>query len=110
MIIGHPTAGSDWGGFNTALRVRRTTRLTDKALDIVPTPMLPTTGDSGPNGEFLGQSVEYDILEEPSVASSRIFGELDTMDVTGEFYEGNGRGGTPLSATDSDSVLVEALL
>jgi hypothetical protein len=109
MIIGHPTAGPDWGGFNTALRVRRTTRLTDKALDIVPTPM-PGIGDSEMNFEFLGQSAEYDILEEPPVEPSRIFGELDTVDVTGEFYEGNGRVGTPLSGTDSDCVQVEALL
>jgi hypothetical protein len=116
MIIGHPTAGSDLGGSNTALRVRRTTRLTDKAVDIVATPMLPSTGDSREmslNCEFLGQSAEYDILEEPSVASSRVFGELDSVGVTGEFYEGRGKGmrvGTPMSGTESDSVLVEALL
>lgn len=114
MIVGHPAAGS--GGIDAALRVRRTTRLTDKALKIVPTPMLPSAGDSGeinPTRDFLGQSAEYDILEEPSVASSRVFGELDMVDVTREFYEGswgNARGGTPLSRTDSDSILVEALL
>ncbi|KAH9999831.1 hypothetical protein BJV77DRAFT_496364 [Russula vinacea] len=114
MIVGHPAAGS--GGIDAALRVRRTTRLTDKALKIVPTPMLPSAGDSGeinPTRDFLGQSAEYDILEEPSVASSRVFGELDMVDVTREFYEGswgNARGGTPLSRTDSDSMLVEALL
>ncbi len=116
MIIGHPTAGPDLGASNTALRIRRTTRLTDKALDIVPTAMLPTTGDSGetrPNHDFLGQSAEYDILEEPSVASSRVFGELGSVSVTGEFYEGSGktmRVGTPVSGAESDSVLVEALL
>jgi hypothetical protein len=109
MIIGHPTTGPGWGGFNTALRVRRNTRLTDKALDVVPTP-LPGSVEMSSNGEFLGQSAEYDILEEPSVASSRIFGELDTVDVTEEFYEGNGGVGTPLSVTDSDCVQVEALL
>ena len=111
MIIGHghPTAGSDWA--NTALRVRRTARLTDKALNIVPTPMLLSTGDNGeisPKSEFLKQSAKYDILEEPSVASSRKFGELDTVDLTGDFYEGSVRGGTPV--TESDSAMVEALL
>jgi hypothetical protein len=115
MIIGHPTAGPDLRGSNTALRIRRTTRLTDKALDIAPTPMLPSTGgEPSPNCEFLGQSAEYDILEEPSVASSRVFGELDTVGVTGQFYEGSGkimRVGTPLSSgTEADSVLVEGLL
>jgi hypothetical protein len=117
MIIGHPTAGPDFSGSNSALRVRRTARLTDKALDIAPTPMLPSTGNDGemsPNCEFLGQSAEYDILEEPSVASSRVFGELDTVGVTGQFYEGSGkmmRVGTPLSSgTEADSVLVEGLL
>lgn len=109
MIIGHPSAGSDRA--NTALRVRRTTRLTDKAVNIVPAPILPRTGDNGeisPSSEFLRQSAEYDILEEPSVASSRVFGELDTVELTGEFYEGSARGGTPV--TESDSALVEALL
>ena len=117
MIIGHPTAGGDLGGSNSALRVRRTTRLTDKALDIAPMPMLPSTRDNGetsPKCEFLGQSAEYDILEEPSVASGRVFGELDAAGVTGQFYEGGGnikmRVGTPMSGTESDSVLVEGLL
>ena len=116
MIIGHPTAGSDLGGSNTTLRVRRTARLTDKALDIVPTPMLPGTGDNGetsPYCEILGQSAEYDILEEPFYASGRGFGELDSVGVTGEFYEGSGkirRIGTPLSESESDSVFVERLL
>jgi hypothetical protein len=116
MIIGHPTTSADLGGSNTALRVRRTTRLTDKALDIAPTLILPSTGANGetsPNCENFGQSVEYDILEEPSVASSRVFGELDTVGVTGEFYEGGGsivRVGGPPSWSETDSVLVEGLL
>jgi len=113
MIIGQPIAGPDLGSSHTALHVRRTARLTDKALDIAPTPMMPSTGDSGetrPNREFLGQSAEYDILEEPSVASSRVFGELDMLGVTGEFYEGGMGVGTPLSETEMDSVLVEGLL
>lgn len=113
MIIGHPTAGADLGGSDTSLRIRRTTRLTDKALDIALTPMLPSTGDNGetsPNCEFFGQSAEYDILEE---RSSRVFGELDSVGVTGEFYEGGEktmRVGTPFSGTETDSVLVEGLL
>jgi hypothetical protein len=117
MIIGDPTAGPDSGCSNSALRIRRTTRLTDKALDIAHTPMLSSGGNNGetsPNREFLRQSAEYDILEEPSVASSRVFGELDTVGVTGEFYEGSGkimRVGTPSSGgTVSDSALVEGLL
>lgn len=117
MIIGDPTAGPDLGCSNTALRIRRTTRLTDKALDIARTPMLSRTGDIGetsPSREFLRESAEYDILEEPSVASNRVFGELDAVGVTGEFYEGSGkivRVGTPLSGgTESDSLLVEGLL
>jgi hypothetical protein len=118
MIIGHPTAGPDLGGSNTALRIRRTARLTDKALNIAPTAMYANSDDNGetrPNSEFLKESAEYDILEEPSVASRRVFGELDTVGVTGEFYEGGGKRmmkvGTPLSGgTERDSVLVEGLL
>jgi hypothetical protein len=117
MIIGDPTAGPDSGCSNTALRIRRTARLTDKSLDVTHTPMLSSAGKNGetsPNREFLRQSAVYDILEEPSVASSRVFGELDSVGVTGEFYEGSGRMtrvGTPLSGgTESDSALVEGLL
>ena len=121
MIIGHPTAGPDLGGSYTALRVRRTARITDKAVDIARMPMLGSTGEKGetsPSREFLRESAEYDILEEPSVASSRVFGELDTVGVTGEFYEGSGkididisRVGTPLSGeTESECALVEGLL
>jgi hypothetical protein len=108
MIIGHPTAGPDLGGSNSALRVRRTTRITDKAFDVA-----PTHGETSPKCEFLRESAEYDILEEPSIASNRVFGELDTVGVTGEFYEGSGkvmRIRTPFSGTDSDCVLVEGLL
>jgi len=78
--------------------------------------MLPSSGDNGetsPNREIFGQSAVYDILEEPSVASSRVFGELDTVGVTGEFYEGSGkimRVGKGWSGSESDSVLVEGLL
>jgi len=106
MIIGHPTAGPDLGGLNSA---RRPTRLTDKALDIVPTPMLPSTGSRGETSS----NVEYDIWEEGSVGSRRVFGELDGVGVTGELYSGGGkrvRVMTPLSGTESDSVLVEGLL
>lgn len=117
MIIGDPTAGPDLGCSNTALRVRRTTRLTDKAHDIAHTPMLSSTGKNGetsPNREFLRESAEYDILEEPSVASSRVFAELDTVGVTGEFYEGSGktmRVGRRLGdGRESSGELVEGLL
>ena len=39
---------------------------------------------------------------------SRVFGELDTVGVTGELYEGGV--GTVMSGTESDSVMVEGLL
>jgi len=116
MIIGHPTACPDLGGSNTALRVRRTTRLSDKAPDIAPTPMLLSTGDGGetsPSCEFYGQLAEYDMMEERSVASSRVFGELDSVGVTGEFYEGSGKTmgvGTPFCEAESDTEMVEGLL
>jgi hypothetical protein len=116
MIIGHPTAGPEFCGSNTALRIRRTARLTDKAVDIAPTPLLADTGENGEtrlNSEFLRESAEYAILEEPSVASSRVFGELDTVGVTGEFYEGSGKinvGMRYRGGSESDSELVEGLL
>jgi len=125
MIIGHPTTGVDGDGHNTTLQ--RTTRLTDKAYDVVATLTFPRLGDSGeitPNTEFVGRSAEYDLLEE-AVGSGHSFGDLDTVEVTREFYDGsNVRGGTPLSSVgddkgeydetqmdvDRDSLDVEALL
>ncbi|KAI9507029.1 hypothetical protein F5148DRAFT_1208971 [Russula earlei] len=130
MIVGYPATGLDNDGFNTTLRARRPTRLSDKVLSAVATPTTPGIGGSGEmasNTEFLGRSADYDLLEEPSVAPSHIFGDLDSVDVTRGFYDGsNIRGGSPWSAvddegsedgvvqtvlqTDVDSLAVESLL
>jgi len=130
MIIGHPTAGADGAGSNTGLRARRTTRLTEKAPGVAPMPPFPGIGESGEvnsNLEVAGQWAVYDMLEEPCVGRGRVFGELDTMDVTRDFYEGcqwSVRGGREMSASvsersgggegliemDVDSLAVEALL
>jgi|SRR5712672_1647 len=127
MILGHPSTGLDGDGYNTTLRAGRTTRLTDKAHDVVAAPTFPTIGDSGemtPNTEFVGRSAEYDLLEE-AVGSGHSFGDLDTVEVTREFYDGsNVRGGSPWGSVgddaseddetqmdvDRDSLDVEALL
>jgi len=119
MIIGHPTAGADGEGANTGLRARRTTRLTEKGVGDAPMPPFPGIGESGEmnsNLEVGGQWAVYDMLEEPCVGRGRVFGELDTMDVTREFYEGGEwsvRGGRESSSEgliDMDSLAVEALL
>lgn len=106
MINGHPIRGPDG---NTALRARRTTRLTDKALDVAPMPTRASNGESGettPNSEFLGRSAEYSHFEEPSVASRRFFEDLDTVDVTREFYDGsNVREESPWLGVSSESVV-----
>jgi hypothetical protein len=70
--------------------------------------------------EVAGQWAVYDILEEPRVGGGRVFGELDTVDVTREFYEGcrgreesaSGResSGVGEGLIDMDSLAVEALL
>jgi len=124
MIIGDPSTGLDGDGYNSTLRARRTTRLTDKAYDVVATPTtFPSRiGDGGPNAEFVARSAEYDLLEEP-VGSGHSFGDLDTVDVTREFYDdSNVRGGSPWwgmgddaseeteMEVDRDSLDVEALL
>lgn len=123
MIIGHPAAGADGEGSSTGLRARRTTRLTEKAPGVAPMPPFPGMGESGEmnsNLEVAGQWAVYDILEEPCVGRGRVFGELDTVDVTREFYEGCR--GREVSASgsesnrvgeglvDMDSLAVEALL
>jgi hypothetical protein len=132
MTFGYPTLGPDEEGFNSTSRVRRATRLAHKATDVVPMPAFPGAGDSGamtPSSEFLGQSAEYDLLEEPSVASTRIFSDLDTVNVTRLFFEGSkinkgtysslSSDGTSVddgvqrssqTGTDRDSLAVEALL
>ncbi len=120
MVIGHPTAGPDGEGSNTGLRARRTTRLTEQAPDVVATP--PFDGMRS-NLESVGQWAVYDVLEEACVGRGRVFGELDTVDVTREFYEGRsvrGEGRSTWSGEvsededegwiDTDSVAVEALL
>jgi hypothetical protein len=121
MIIGHPTAGPDWEGSNAGLRARRTTRLTEKGSDVVPTPPFPGIGESGEtrsNLEMAGQWADYDVLEEPCVERGRVFGELDTVDVTRELYEGwsvkegigAGERAEERGDMDVDSLAVEALL
>ena len=126
MIIGHPTAGPDGEGSNAGLRARRTTRLTEKSSDVMPTPPSLGIGGSGEmssNSEIAGQWAVYDVLEEPGVGRGRVFGELDGVEVTREFYKGfgvkEGKGGageerrdgseTEISM-DVDSQAVEALL
>jgi len=120
MIIGHPTAGADGEGANTGLRARRTTRLTEKAFGDARMPPFPGMGESGEmnsNLEVGGQWAVYDMLDEPCVERGRVFCELDTMEVTREFYEGCGwressseSGGDVEMDVDMDSLAVEALL
>ncbi|KAI0304148.1 hypothetical protein BC826DRAFT_214588 [Russula brevipes] len=140
MIIGHASVGPDTNWHHTALRPRYSTRLTDKALDIAPTPTF-SIGDSGEKTDILGRSAEYDLIEDPSAASTRAFGDLDGVEVTREFYDGcesddiseddvavlpmatrseaegteseeasAGAGGGASASADADSLAVEALL
>src|SRR5579863_391837 len=88
MIIGHPAAGPDGEGTNAGLRARRTTRLTEKSSDVMPTPPSLGIGEMSSNLEIAGQWAVYDVLEEPGVGRGRVFGELDTVEVTREFYKG----------------------
>jgi len=118
MIIGHPTVGADGEGSSTGLRARRTTRPTEKAPGVAPMPPFPGIGESGDmssNLEVAGQWAVYDVLEEPCVGRVRVFGELDTVSVTREFYDGRERSSVSVSETsggemDVDSLAVEALL
>jgi hypothetical protein len=122
MTFGHPVTGSHGD-----------TRLTDKALKVAPT--LTISGDGNgretpPKCELMEPLAEYDLLEEPSVGSTRFFDDLNTVDVTGMFRDGvsaetgsscapkevasdSDEGRTQLSsqtAVDSDLMAVEALL
>jgi hypothetical protein len=114
MIIGHPTstAGADGEDWNAGLRGHRTTRLTEKAADVA----MPPFPDIGEGGEMrnAGQWAVYDVLEEPGVGRGRVFGELDTVEVTREFYEGWNTGasvaGSDIAEGNNDSLAVEALL
>ena len=121
MTFGYPIVGPDGELFNSASRVRRATRLADKAIDMVSMATFPGRGDSGevtPNSEFVGQSAEYDLSEEATIGATRIFSDLDTVAVTGHFWDGGkfrrdsrseGDGGQT-SSTSADSLAVEALL
>ena len=91
---------------------------------MVATPRFDGIGESGEmrsNLESVGQWAVYDILEEACVGRGRVFGELDTVEVTREFYEGGSVRGEGRSTgsgevsedegwIDTDSVAVEALL
>ncbi|KAH9077224.1 hypothetical protein EDB83DRAFT_2348892 [Lactarius deliciosus] len=117
MTFGHPVTGS-----------HGETRLTDKALEVAPTPIIPGNGNGGeitPKSELMEQLAEYDLLEEPSVRS---FDDLNTVDITRAFRDGvsvgsgfsstlkevaseSDGGQTSLqTVADSDSMAVEALL
>jgi hypothetical protein len=132
MTFGPPTLGPNGEGFDATSRVRRATRLADKAIDVVSMPTFPGVGgnrEMAQSSEFLGQSADYDLLEEPSVASTRFFSDLDTVDVTRLFFEGGNVGRespsgpasyassvddevqtSSVTAMDTDSLAVEALL
>ncbi len=120
MTFGHPVTGSHGD-----------TRLTDKALEVAPTPIFSGSGNGGdmtPKSELMEHLAEYDLLEEPSVGSTRSFGDLNTVDITRIFRDGvsveRGSSCAPKEAAsdsdggqtslqtvvDSDSMAVEALL
>jgi len=105
MTFGHPVTGS----YGDA-------RLTDKALEVVPTLTPLANGNDGEmtaKSELMEQLAEYDLLEEPSVGSARLFDDLNSVEVTRMF-----RDGVSVSDSDegeaslqmSDSMAVEALL
>lgn len=118
MTFGHPVTGSHGD-----------TRLTDKALEVAPTPIIPGNGNGGeitPKSELMEQLAEYDLLEEPSPVRS--FDDLNTVDITRAFHDGvsvgsgfsstlkevaseSDGGQTSLqTVADTDSMAVEALL
>jgi len=115
MTFGHPVTGSHGD-----------TRLTDKSLEVAPTPMLLGDGNGGettPKSELMEPMAEYDLLEEPSVGSTRFFDDLNTVDMTRIFRDGVSaeRGssyafkevasdGDEGQTQTSDSMAVEALL
>jgi hypothetical protein len=101
MTIGHPISGPEGEGLNSIHHVRRTTRLADKASD-ASIPRFTGVGESAPSCEFFGPPAEYDLLEEPSAVSTRIFGDMDTVDVTRYFFEG-GDGGKRIRSVCSES-------
>ena len=124
MTFGHPVTGSHGD-----------TRLTDKALTVVPTVTISGDGNGGENApkcELMEPLAEYDLLEEPSFGSTRFFDDLDSADITCMFRDGmslsaetgsscalkegasdSDEGRTQMSfqtAVDSDLMAVEALL
>lgn len=117
MTFGHPVTGSHGD-----------TRLTDKALEVAPTLTFSGDGNGGEmeaTSELMGQLAEYDLLEEPSIGSTRFFDDLDTVGTTRVFRDGvsveresscaskedSDEGQTSLqTVVDSDSMAVEALL
>ena len=122
MTFGHPVTGSHGD-----------TRLTDKALEVAPTLRSSRDGNGGettPKSELMEPLAEYDLLEEPSVGSTRFFDDLNTVDITRIFRDGvsvergsscaskevasdSDEGETQISlqtAVDSDLMAVEALL
>lgn len=124
MTFGHPVTGS-----------HGETRLTDKALTVVPTVRITGDGNDGettPKCELMEPLAEYDLLEEPSFGTTRFFDDLDSADITCMFRDGvslsaemgsscalkdiasdSDEGRTQVSfqtAIDSDLMAVEALL
>jgi hypothetical protein len=116
MTFGHPVTGSHGD-----------TRLTDKALEVAPTLKFSGDGNGGettPKSELMKPLAEYDLLEEPSVGSTRFFDDLNTAELTRIFRYGVSaeRGSSCASkevASDGDegqtetsdsSMAVEALL
>jgi hypothetical protein len=110
MTFGHPVTGSHGD-----------TRLTDKALEVAPTLRLSGDGNGGettPKSELMKPLAEYDLLEEPSVGSTRFFDDMNTVELTRIFRYGVSaeRGSSCASDGDegktqtSDSMAVEALL
>ena len=120
MTFGHPVTGSHGD-----------TRLTDKALEVDPTLTFSGNGNGGEmatKSELMEQLAEYDLLEEPSIGSTRFFDDLNTIDMTRVFRDGvsverdstcapkevasdGDEGQVSLqTAVDSDSMAVEALL
>jgi len=107
------------------------TRLTDKALEVAPTLTSSGNGNGGEmatKSELMDRLVEYDLLEGPSIGSTRFFDDLKSVDLTRIFREGvsveresscapkevasdSDEGQTSLqTGMDTDSMAVEALL
>jgi hypothetical protein len=77
MTFGHPVTGSHGD-----------TRLTDKALEVDPTLTFSGNGNGGEMATKSELMAEYDLLEEPSIGSTRFFDDLNTIDMTRVFRDG----------------------